>query len=110
VTRLDKYANALCTAVFFDQSRSDSRAHPVVDRGRVFAAQAERLKEPLPDRRDGNAELAHAVIDDGFRDGRMRGRLVLDDFQRTDARPLLAPGAQEQASIRGRPQQHGTRR
>jgi len=39
----------------------------------------------------------------------MCGGLVLDDFQCTDARALLAPGAQEQASVRGWPEQDGGR-
>src|SRR6266542_4460788 len=38
----------------------------------------------------------------------MRRRLVLDDFQPSDACALLAPGAQKQASIGSRPEQDGT--
>src|SRR5579872_361240 len=39
----------------------------------------------------------------------MRGGLVLDDFQCTDAGALLAPGAQKETSVRGWPEQDGAR-
>ena len=52
-------------------------------------------------------EFAHAVVDDGIADGRMLGGFVLDDLQRPNAGALLAPGAQEQAAVAGRPEQGG---
>ena len=100
-------AAACATSVFFDQPGGDRRPHLLIDRRRVFAAQAERFKEALTDRRDADAEFAHAVIDDGVADGWMLGRFVLDNLQRPDAGPLLAPGAQEQPAIAGRPEQGG---
>ena len=65
----------------------------------MLAAQAEGLKEALTDRRDVDAELAHAVVDDGFADGRMFRRLVLDDLQRPDTGALNAATAQEESAI-----------
>ena len=106
----DGIGGALRIAVLFDQARGDRFAHRFVDRGRMLAAQAERFEEPLADAGDINPEFAHAIIDDGLADGWMRGRLVLDDFQRPDARALLAPGAQEEPPVRRRPQQDRARR
>src|SRR5450432_999993 len=68
--RPDRIGGTLRIAVFFYQARTDRRARLVVDRSGVFTAQAEGFKEPLADRGDGNSELAHAVSNDGFGDGR----------------------------------------
>jgi hypothetical protein len=54
-------------------------------------------------------EFANAVIDDGVAYGGVFGRFVLDDLQGSDAGALLAPGAQKQPSVAGRPEQGGTR-
>ena len=84
--------------------RSGGRRSPracLVDRGRMLAAQAEGFEEALAHRRDVDAELAHAVVDDGLADGRMLRRFVLDDLQRPDARALLAPRRSERGGRHG---------
>lgn len=95
-------------AVLLDEPGSNVHPHVVRDRLGVLAAQAERFEEALPDRRYANPELAHPVIDDRFGDGRMRGRLGLDDLQRPDARALFTPRAQKQPAIARRSEQHHT--
>ena len=59
----------LRAAIFLDQAGGDSCPHSLIDRRRVFAAKAERCKEALTDRRDADAEFAHAVVNDGVADG-----------------------------------------
>src|SRR5258707_14269935 len=67
---------ALRAAVLLDQARSYGGAHLLIDRRRVFAAQAVGFKEALTDRGDADTEFAHAVIHDGLADGWMLGCLV----------------------------------
>jgi hypothetical protein len=76
-----------------------------ISTGRVLAANAERFEETLTDRRDRDAGLAHPIIDDGFADGRVFGRIVPGDLKRTNACALLAAGTQEQSAIAGQSEQ-----
>ena len=75
----------------------------------MLAAQAKGFEETLADGRNVDVEFAHAVVDDGRADRGMLGRFVLDDFERADARALLAPRAQEEASVTRGAEQGGAR-
>jgi hypothetical protein len=107
--RPDGRGRCLRHAIFRDEPLRQSFAHGVIDRRGMRAAQAEGFEKPLPDGGDIDPKLAHAVIDDGHAQRRMRRRLVLDDFEGAQPRALVAPSAEKQASVARRPEQHRAR-
>ena len=71
----------------------------------MLAAQAKGFEKALPERRDDDRELAHAVRDDGRRGRRLVRRLVLNDLQPPEARSLHALPGQVEPAVDGRPEQ-----
>src|SRR5258708_21506346 len=77
----DGIRRALRAAVLLDQARSYGGAHLLIDRRRVFAAQAVGFKEALTDRGDADTVLGHAVLHDGLAHGWIVWCIVLDGLQ-----------------------------
>ena len=102
-------AAALWAPKLFNQAGGDSLTHLVVNRSSVFAAKAKSFEKALTDRRDIDAEFAHAVVNDRRAKRRMLGSFILDNLQRPNAGTLLAPRAQKQAAIACRSKQDGAR-
>jgi hypothetical protein len=66
---------------------------------RVLAANAECFEEALAQCGDGDGELTHPVINDGWGHRRVFGRCVLNDLEGTQPCTLNPPPADEQTTI-----------
>jgi hypothetical protein len=86
-------------AIFGDEALGSCAALFFAERIRLFAAQPERFEQALFGRGDRNGEFADRIADDRLVE-RWLGRCPgLDDLQRAQAGALVAPSAQEQASV-----------
>ncbi len=84
----DRLGHSLRAGVFFDEPLPKGIAHFVANGSCMFTAQAECLKQTLTHGGDADLEFPHAIIDQCRIDRRVRGRLVLHNFQGTNTGAL----------------------